>query len=116
MSYHSKRTPGTLALEFGRVPQWNCPIAGRAGSKGSAVRSGSGNRPKPARRPKDPWFVPPIQCHEPEDGVFFVQIGPTGGENGYAAITGVVLQSLQSGQQCHDICFKATWAGASRGT
>ncbi len=33
---------------------------------------------------KDTFF----QCHEPEDGVFFAQIGPTGGEQGYASITG----------------------------
>ena len=34
--------------------------------------------------------MPPIQCHEPEDGVFFAQIGPTGGSQGYASITGHV--------------------------
>ena len=32
-------------------------------------------------------FIPAIQCYEPEDGVFFAQIGPTGGDNGYSAIT-----------------------------
>ena len=34
------------------------------------------------------WFIPPIQCNEPEDGVFYAQIGPTGGKNGYSSITG----------------------------
>jgi hypothetical protein len=33
-------------------------------------------------------WCPIFQCHEPEDGVFFAQIGPTGGEQGYASITG----------------------------
>jgi hypothetical protein len=34
------------------------------------------------------FFHTIFQCHEPEDGVFFAQIGPTGGEQGYASITG----------------------------
>ena len=46
--------------------------------------------PKSAPRAAKPWYVPPIQCHEPEDGVFFAQIGPTGGSQGYASITGHV--------------------------
>ncbi len=35
-----------------------------------------------------------FQCNEPEDGVFFAQIGPTGGEQGYASITGMRLIRL----------------------
>merc|ERR1712106_767600 len=46
--------------------------------------------PAPAPQSDDPWFIPAIQCYEPEDGVFFAQIGPTGGDNGYSAITGHV--------------------------
>lgn len=34
------------------------------------------------------WDIPPIQCYEPEDGVFYAQMGPTGGKYGYPAITG----------------------------
>lgn len=45
--------------------------------------------PKPAPK-KDAWEIPPIQCHEPEDGVFYAQMGPTGGKRGYPAITGHV--------------------------
>ena len=29
VSYHSKRIREGLSLEFGRIPQWNCPIAGK---------------------------------------------------------------------------------------
>lgn len=36
------------------------------------------------------WYIPPIQCNEPEDGVFYAQMGPTGGKQGYPAITGHV--------------------------
>lgn len=44
--------------------------------------------PKPA--PKNgAWEIPPIQCYEPEDGVFYAQMGPTGGKHGYPAITGL---------------------------
>lgn len=48
-------------------------------------------RPVPTPRPAakaGAWEIPPIQCHEPEDGVFYAQMGPTGGKQGYPAITG----------------------------
>jgi hypothetical protein len=50
-------------------------------------------RPKPKATPKPApkngaWDIPPIQCYEPEDGVFYAQMGPTGGKQGYPAITG----------------------------
>ncbi|KAJ6639396.1 Protein Skeletor, isoforms D/E [Pseudolycoriella hygida] len=45
--------------------------------------------PKPAPK-NDAWEIPPIQCYEPEDGVFYAQMGPTGGKHGYPAITGHV--------------------------
>merc|ERR1712241_1037285 len=77
---------------FGRIPQWNCPIAGKKKSSSSSRNSLQRRRPtpKPAARSKQPWFIPPIECHEPEDGVFFAQIGPTGGDQGYQSITGHV--------------------------
>lgn len=52
------------------------------------------NRPVPPPKavPKhDAWEIPPIQCFEPEDGVFYAQMGPTGGASGYSAITGRFL-------------------------
>jgi hypothetical protein len=43
----------------------------------------------PAPAPKtDAWEIPAIQCYEPEDGIFYAQMGPTGGKHGYPAITG----------------------------
>nr|CAD7455034.1 unnamed protein product [Timema tahoe] len=43
----------------------------------------------PAPAPQnDAWDIPAIQCYEPEDGVFYAQMGPTGGKRGYPAITG----------------------------
>nr|CAD7590122.1 unnamed protein product [Timema genevievae] len=43
----------------------------------------------PAPAPQnDVWDIPAIQCYEPEDGVFYAQMGPTGGKRGYPAITG----------------------------
>ncbi|CAH0777887.1 unnamed protein product, partial [Bemisia tabaci] len=45
----------------------------------------------PAPAPKgEVWDIPPIECNEPEDGVFYAQLGPTGGKRGYPAITGHV--------------------------
>ncbi|XP_075986894.1 DM13 and DOMON_DOH domain-containing protein skeletor isoform X2 [Anticarsia gemmatalis] len=47
--------------------------------------------PTPAPVPKaKPWDIPSIQCYEPPDGVFYAQMGPTGGKQGYSAITGHV--------------------------
>ncbi|KAL7731006.1 hypothetical protein ACLKA6_014229 [Drosophila palustris] len=51
------------------------------------------HRPVPTPKPVNSngaWDIPPIQCHEPEDGVFYAQMGPTGGKHGYPAITGHV--------------------------
>jgi len=43
----------------------------------------------PAPAPtNDAWEIPPIQCYEPDDGIFYAQMGPTGGKHGYPAITG----------------------------
>ncbi|XP_067619850.1 protein Skeletor, isoforms B/C isoform X2 [Eurosta solidaginis] len=51
--------------------------------------------PRPEPTPKSTgtnraWDIPAIQCYEPEDGVFYAQMGPTGGKHGYSAITGHV--------------------------
>lgn len=51
--------------------------------------------PAPAST-KDAWEIPPIQCNEPDDGVFYAQMGPTGGKHGYPAITGKGLQGRMS--------------------
>lgn len=89
VSYHAKRIPRDLKLNFGRLPQWNCPIAGKKKKSGGRGRNRRPT-PKTAKKAAKPWIIPPIQCHEPEDGVFFAQIGPTGGEQGYPSITGHV--------------------------
>ncbi|XP_055849436.1 protein Skeletor, isoforms B/C isoform X2 [Episyrphus balteatus] len=57
--------------------------------------SSSSRKPSPVPTPKPAntngaWDIPPIQCYEPEDGVFYAQMGPTGGKHGYPAITGHV--------------------------
>lgn len=49
-------------------------------------------RPVPTPAPASQsgaWDIPPIQCYEPDDGVFYAQMGPTGGKQGYPAITGI---------------------------
>lgn len=58
-------------------------------------RRGVSTTPKPVPTPasvksRDAWDIPAIQCYEPEDGVFYAQMGPTGGKHGYPAITGHV--------------------------
>jgi len=91
VSYHSKRVrESALLFDFGRIPQWNCPIAGKKQSKGKQKGKGRTATPAPLQSAKKPWFIPPIECHEPDDGVYFAQIGPTGGDHGYQAITGHV--------------------------
>ena len=59
-------------------------------NRGSAVipnRSKDVPTPAPASK-RNAWEIPAILCHEPEDGVFYAQMGPTGGKRGYPAITG----------------------------
>ncbi|XP_048001741.1 protein Skeletor, isoforms D/E isoform X2 [Leguminivora glycinivorella] len=102
VSYHHHFTKGDKFIEFGRPPVWNCPMP-----EGEDEREQEPIRPKPqpaeqpikpnpvpTPKPTDtkvvPWEIPPIQCNEPEDGVFYAQMGPTGGKQGYPAITGHV--------------------------
>nr|CAD7396733.1 unnamed protein product [Timema cristinae] len=118
VSYHSITSKGDLLLEFGRTPRWNCPLPESDPSRrlqpaeqeedeedqfGAGQRhQGSSLSTTPARRvarpvatpapapQKDAWDIPAIQCYEPDDGVFYAQMGPTGGKKGYPAITGHV--------------------------
>lgn len=86
-SYHRKRSRGDLFVDFGRTPTWNCAVAGEKKSSSAARRPNT----TPARNAVvRPWTIPAIKCDEPEDGVFYAQIGPTGGQRGYNAITGRV--------------------------
>ncbi|KRT85048.1 hypothetical protein AMK59_2339, partial [Oryctes borbonicus] len=59
------------------------------GTQKSPVASRNVPTPAPVKK-RDAWDIPPIQCNEPEDGVFYAQMGPTGGKRGYPAITGHV--------------------------
>ena len=76
-------------IDFGRSPQWNCPLPDGEGGPGHHGSTGRPT-PPPARGTAEPWYIPGIPCHEPEDGVFYIHIGPSGGERGYNAITGKV--------------------------
>ncbi|XP_014486776.1 PREDICTED: protein Skeletor, isoforms B/C [Dinoponera quadriceps] len=93
-------------IEFGRPPAWNCPMPDQeqASSYGDANETANNNQQlavttrRPQRVPATPapaptndaWEIPAIQCYEPEDGIFYAQMGPTGGKHGYPAITGHV--------------------------
>ncbi|XP_028176404.1 protein Skeletor, isoforms D/E-like isoform X4 [Ostrinia furnacalis] len=108
VSYHHHFTKGDKFIEFGRPPVWNCPMPegeeehapepprqevqhhSRPVQENTAVI-----KPNPVPTPKPvakavPWEIPAIQCYEPPDGVFYAQMGPTGGKQGYSAITGHV--------------------------
>ncbi|XP_023290274.1 protein Skeletor, isoforms B/C [Orussus abietinus] len=102
VSFHTSYLKSDRLIEFGRPPSWNCPMPDQdrpdEGEKPARVQRlvVTTRRPKrlqatPAPAPKnDAWEIPPIQCYEPEDGVFYAQMGPTGGKHGYPAITGHV--------------------------
>ena len=90
VGYHRRRIRGNLKLKFGRAPAWNCPVTpadavDSASAASTAVQTTAERPPSPTA-----WHVPPIPCHEPDDRVYYVQIGPTGGPRGYSAITGRV--------------------------
>lgn len=127
VSYHSLYAKTTKLIQFGREPQWNCPLSdnemkmvdeeepelyeppkrnqqnhnqnsrpnSQSSQNGFSETPDSdrrGSQSLPAKVPQSArnkyWEIPPIQCYEPEDGVFYAQMGPTGGKQGYPAITG----------------------------
>nr|XP_050869082.1 protein Skeletor, isoforms B/C isoform X1 [Vespula vulgaris] len=106
VSFHSDYLKTDRFIEFGRPPAWNCPIPDQEQPDTYTDNDNNANsnqqlvvttrRPQrvpatPAPAPtNDAWEIPPIQCYEPEDGVFYAQMGPTGGKHGYPAITGHV--------------------------
>lgn len=90
-----------LTHEIGRPNRRPTQEVNRRGSQQSHITNrndeqnnrGNSNRrtvPPPRTTAKEgAWEIPPIQCYEPEDGVFYAQMGPTGGKQGYPAITGI---------------------------
>ncbi|XP_032665653.1 protein Skeletor, isoforms B/C isoform X1 [Odontomachus brunneus] len=104
--HHTAYLKTNRFIEFGRPPAWNCPMPDpeQALSYGDANETAGNNQQlvvttrRPQRVPATPapaptndaWEIPPIQCYEPEDGIFYAQMGPTGGKHGYPAITGHV--------------------------
>lgn len=54
------------------------------------------------------WQVPPIPCYEPDDRVYYAQLGPTGGAYGYRSITGCSFLSLPF-YILHTILFITIW-------
>ncbi|CRL07149.1 CLUMA_CG020142, isoform A [Clunio marinus] len=104
VSYHTHFLKKNKFLDFGRQPFWNCPIPENDGkpilphhedikenNRSPPQKLQQNKPPTPKPVPKvDAWDIPPIQCYEPEDGVFYAQMGPTGGRRGYPAITGHV--------------------------
>ncbi|PZC78207.1 hypothetical protein B5X24_HaOG202458 [Helicoverpa armigera] len=101
VSYHPHFTKGDKLIEFGRPPVWNCPMPEEDDATHDAPQQQPDKhnaqviKPNPVPTPKPvakavPWEIPAIQCYEPPDGVFYAQMGPTGGKQGYSAITGHV--------------------------
>lgn len=45
----------------------------------------------PSASEVEPWYIPPVECPEPQDNVFYAQIGPAGGKKGYTSITGMFI-------------------------
>lgn len=59
------------------------------GARAQRFRNNVVPTPAPVSK-RNAWVIPPIRCDEPDDGVFYAQMGPTGGKRGYPAITGHV--------------------------
>ncbi|XP_011646237.1 protein Skeletor, isoforms D/E isoform X2 [Pogonomyrmex barbatus] len=101
VSFHSHYLKTDRFIEFGRPPAWNCPMPDQEQAPSEDDEAGNKNQPttkRPHRMPATPapapttdaWEIPAIECNEPDDGVFYAQMGPTGGKHGYSAITGHV--------------------------
>ncbi|XP_050674870.1 protein Skeletor, isoforms D/E isoform X2 [Leptidea sinapis] len=76
-------------------PQTQPQLESQPATRSPAEAHTSAIKPNPVPTPKPapkavPWEIPGIQCYEPPDGVFYAQMGPTGGKQGYPAITGHV--------------------------
>ncbi|CAH2005520.1 unnamed protein product [Acanthoscelides obtectus] len=93
--------PQTTESDFGvsrtEAPQVTTPQSQRrrGPQRGTSTRDSIASvkevpTPTPVKTRRDAWEIPDIQCYEPEDGVFYAQMGPTGGKRGYPAITGHV--------------------------
>ena len=131
VSYHQKHVDGDLFFDFGRLPRWNCPVAGKqqpdsllperprstsaSSAKGpsrvaatqatrepavqsrpAAAQPARSAGPQPVAAPKQPWFIPPIQCNEPEDGVFFAQVTRACADEQNCRLTGVLYCRMLS--------------------
>ncbi|CAL7938167.1 unnamed protein product [Xylocopa violacea] len=106
VSFHSNYLKTDRFIDFGRPPVWNCPVPDHehtqllvdSDDKATTQQALTTRPPQQPNTPATPapasqsdaWVIPPIQCDEPEDGVLYAQMGPTGGKHGYPAITGHV--------------------------
>jgi hypothetical protein len=105
VSFHTNYLKTDKLIEFGRPPTWNCPMPDGEQTKAlvdSEEKETSQDLTATTRRPQrvteapkqmnkpNAWQIPPIECYEPDDGVLYAQMGPTGGKHGYPAITGHV--------------------------
>ncbi|CAH0554432.1 unnamed protein product [Brassicogethes aeneus] len=61
----------------------------RGSQRGSVNTAKAVPTPAPVSK-RNPWYIPPIKCDEPDDHVLYAQMGPTGSKRGYPAITGHV--------------------------
>lgn len=114
---------GDLLIDFGRSPFWNCP-APEDPTPSSTLAPNSQRRPIPVPTTEDnswasfdgnavgsnsqtlsnaqplpisnkpPWYIPAIECNEPENHVYYAHLGPNGGAQGYNAITGDLFDRL----------------------
>lgn len=79
-----------------RKPTTEVPWSSLEGnSVGSNTKYLAKNQPPPtpstpAVLNRPPWYIPAIECNEPENHVFYAHLGPTGGSQGYNAITGFI--------------------------
>ncbi|XP_017465678.1 PREDICTED: protein Skeletor, isoforms B/C [Rhagoletis zephyria] len=93
--YPSSTTSSQTSLES-EEEHYNTPQALQSANRRQEQahqRPQSHSRPVPTPKVSNTngaWDIPAIECYEPEDGVFYAQMGPTGGKHGYSAITGHV--------------------------
>lgn len=88
-------------IDFGRSPFWNCPAPEEPTNPPAVDKPQtplhekndnsllSSSQVQVETKPVAKWQVPPIQCFEPENRNLYVHIGPSGGAQGYSAITGM---------------------------
>ncbi|XP_021961187.1 protein Skeletor, isoforms B/C [Folsomia candida] len=107
--YHEIRNRDDISIDFGRSPKWNCPEPEKEPefvspppppsptltTTASPLTTVEQDTSASHQQQKEDvtiippaWRIPPIPCSEPDDGVFYLHVGPIGRPDIFKGVTG----------------------------